>query len=233
VFLHRADNCPTAANPTQTNSGPLAVGITGRSQRGATVPWLVCATALRDQSPEWRACGCVTCVLSLQMAILTATLVTTARSSTQSCCSCVCLQSVLRSCHCRNKFYVFVHKKRSPSRFTCCINTLSLTDACSDNEGQEDDDFDGQGNECDAVSCSNVCLLGCTPAGSVDPGACSGEASGRCGAGWEALPGDVGCKRACAPRCSLHADDRTGLLHAARGNRLCRHASVARFGGAH
>jgi hypothetical protein len=80
---------------------------------------------------------------------------------------------------------------------------LLLTDGCSDNEGQEDDDFDGQGNECDAVSCSNVCLLGCTPAGSVEPGACTGEASGRCGAGWEALPGDVGCKRSWATRCTL------------------------------
>jgi hypothetical protein len=73
----------------------------------------------------------------------------------------------------------------------------------SDNEGQEDDDFDGQGNECDAVSCSSICLLGCAPAtsasgsssGTISPTTCSGDAARRCGTGWEALPGDLGCQR--------------------------------------
>jgi hypothetical protein len=48
--------------------------------------------------------------------------------------------------------------------------------------------------QCDAVSCSNVCLVGCTPSGSVDPAACSGNAAERCGLGWTALPGTLGCQ---------------------------------------
>jgi hypothetical protein len=48
--------------------------------------------------------------------------------------------------------------------------------------------------QCDAVSCSNVCLVGCTPSGSADPAACSGDAAERCGLGWTALPGTLGCQ---------------------------------------
>lgn len=47
----------------------------------------------------------------------------------------------------------------------------------------------------DGLSCSNVCLLGCNPSGSVDPADCTGADVARCAAGWEPQSGDVGCQR--------------------------------------